>query len=86
MLREEVRNKILEITRTAFSDYAEDDFYKLPPEDLEKKNLFNELGLDSLDSIILEIHLEREFGVSMDKELVGVSLGELTNYIFTRLS
>jgi len=82
MNRKEIADKILEIVKSAFPDNVNEDFLKLSPDELENKVLLEELGLDSLDAIVLELHLEREFNIPFGYEECLKPFREIVDYIY----
>lgn len=73
------RNEIIEAVNTAFADVLEVPVEKLKPE----AQIFQDLGLDSLDMVDLMIALQRKFGISLrnNEEIRQVrTLGDIYNF------
>lgn len=81
MAPNDVIQQILEIVKNVFPESETEKFFKLSPDDLKEKNLVEELNLDSLDVLLLEVHLEREFGIPFGYEESKFSLGKAAEYI-----
>ena len=73
------RNEIIEAVNKAFTDVLEVPEEKLKPE----AQIFQDLGLDSLDMVDLMIALQRKFGISLrnNEEIRQVrTLGDIYNF------
>lgn len=81
MTPNEIIQKILEIVKDIFPESETERIFRLSPDELKEKNLVEELNLDSLDVLLLEMHLEREFGVSFSYEESKFSLGKAAEFI-----
>jgi len=74
--------EVIKMTNEVFIDSFEIEKSKLVPE----ANIFNDLGLDSLDIVDLVVGLQKKFGVTIrDDERVRTirTLGDLQNFILT---
>ncbi|MCX5714313.1 MAG: acyl carrier protein [Candidatus Omnitrophica bacterium] len=75
-----VEKEILRMVNEVFTDSFEIPSNKLVPE----ANVFNDLGLDSLDIVDLVVALQKKFGVTIrDDERVRTirTLGDICNFI-----
>ncbi len=74
--------EVVRMVNEVFTDSFEIDKVKLLPE----ANIFNDLGLDSLDIVDLVVALQKKFGVTIrDDERVRTirTLGDLQQFILT---
>lgn len=83
MTPDDVMQKIKEIVEEVFPDSGAEEICRMSPDKLEK-NLIKELNLDSLDVLLLEVHLEKEFGIPFGYEEIKLSLGNIVEYICSR--
>jgi len=81
MASNDVIQQILEIVKSVFPERETERIFSLSPDELKEKNLVEELNLDSLDVLLLEVHLEREFCIPFGYEESKFSLGEAAEYI-----
>lgn len=75
-----VEQEIIRMTNEVFTDSFEITKDKLTPE----ANIFNDLGLDSLDIVDLVVALQKKFGVTIrDDQRVRTirTLGDIYNFI-----
>jgi len=75
-----IEKEIIRMTNEVFTDSFEIPADKLVPE----ANIFNDLGLDSLDIVDLVVALQKKFGVTIrDDERVRTirTLGDICNFI-----
>ena len=74
--------EIIKMTNEVFIDSFEIEKNKLVPE----ANIFNDLGLDSLDIVDLVVALQKKFGITIrDDERVRTirTLGDIQQFILT---
>jgi acyl carrier protein len=74
--------EIIKMTNEVFIDSFEIEKDKLVPE----ANIFNDLGLDSLDIVDLVVALQKKFGITIrDDERVRTirTLGDIQQFILT---
>ena len=57
----------------------------IPAEDLDRDTTFESLHLDSLDTVEMLMDLESELGVDLELEEKLSTLGELTDFIESKL-
>lgn len=57
----------------------------VPPEDLNRDTSFESLHLDSLDTVEMLMDLESELGVDLELEEKVATLGELADFIESKL-
>ena len=57
----------------------------IPAEDLDRDTTFESLHLDSLDTVEMLMDLESELGVDLDLEEKLSTLGELADFIESKL-
>jgi len=59
-----------------------------PAEVVAKANLFNDLGMDSLDNVELVMSIEEEFGIEIDDEAAAkfVTVNDITEHVKTALA
>jgi len=72
----------IKMVNEVFVDSFEIDPSKLKPE----ANIFNDLGLDSLDIVDLVVALQKKFGVTLrsDERIRNIrTLGDIHQFIFT---
>jgi acyl carrier protein len=75
-----IEKEIISMTNEVFTESFEIPGNKLTPE----ANIFNDLGLDSLDIVDLVVALQKKFGVTIrdDERLRTIrTLGDLYNFI-----
>lgn len=73
---------IVKMTNEVFTDSFEIDKDKLKPE----ANIFNDLGLDSLDIVDLVVALQKKFGITIrsDERVRTIrTLGDIYQFILT---
>lgn len=74
--------EVIKLTNEVFIDSFEIEKSKLVPE----ANIFNDLGLDSLDVVDLVVALQKKFGVTIrdDERVRNIrTLGDLQQFILT---
>ena len=74
--------EIIKMTNEVFIDSFEIEKNKLVPE----ANIFNDLGLDSLDIVDLVVALQKKFGITIrDDERIRTirTLGDIQQFILT---
>jgi acyl carrier protein len=74
--------EIIKMTNEVFIDSFEIEKTKLVPE----ANIFNDLGLDSLDIVDLVVALQKKFGITIrdDERVRGIrTLGDIQQFILT---
>ena len=57
----------------------------IPAEELERDTTFESLHLDSLDTVEMMMELEAELGVDLEPESKILTIGELADFIETKL-
>lgn len=69
------------------------DIFEIPEDKLaENATLYQELGLDSLDSVDLVVALEKEFGLKIKRETDEKAIGEMRcmrdiyDFVFSKLA
>ena len=57
----------------------------IPPENLERETTFESLHLDSLDTVEMLMELETQLGVDLELEGKVSTLGELADFLETKV-
>ncbi len=57
----------------------------IPAEELDRDTTFESLHLDSLDTVEMMMELEAELGVDLEPESKILTIGELADFIETKL-
>ena len=70
----------IEKVRELLADHLEMDL-----SEITEDSTFEDLGIDSLDAVEIMMEMEDEFGIEMQYQEVGKTVGELVNYIDSKL-
>lgn len=52
---------------------------------INKETSFEDLGLDSLDTVEMLMQMEEEFNIEIKAEEIGKTVGELVEYVESRI-
>lgn len=57
----------------------------IPKDEIERETTFESLGIDSLDTVEMVMDLEEELGIELELEEKVATVGELADYIESKL-